>query len=425
MLNRITFERIFLFLIVTIVGSPYISSWFPKFSDMPVGPLIRCIMIIIFYTIIIYAMFLSGKIKINGFLFSIFILMLAGICLSIIENQSNILQVILGLHALLFYPMVFSILACYFNNNYSKEYWGRVIVFLKRTLSIVFFVASIIAIIDVITGGTFTLLLGYNPNYGGDNFSLINRYYNLVRANGGFADALAFGYLMAIAYIFFIYNIYSKYGSKYLNSLGALLASVACVMSITRGAIIALAISTLIFIFRSNLLVKISSVFFAFLILIGISLSSYSDVFVGRFTDSDKGSKVSTTLRYDMALKSADFLAEHPFGEGLGSQGAGSTLSTTTERINTDNFIFHSLLEAGVFGGVMFQLLVMYQFRVFYKYSKGARRFFFALFSLYWLSAAVSSSLQAGILSVLFWVVSFIIYSETIIKSRNPNKLNR
>lgn len=113
MLNRITFERIFLFLIVTIVGSPYISSWFPKFSDMPVGPLIRCIMIIIFYTIIIYAMFLSGKIKINGFLFSIFILMLAGICLSIIENQSNILQVILGLHALLFYPMVFSILACY------------------------------------------------------------------------------------------------------------------------------------------------------------------------------------------------------------------------------------------------------------------------------------------------------------------------
>ncbi|MGY5956336.1 O-antigen ligase domain-containing protein [Kosakonia sp. BK9b] len=385
---------------------------------MPIGPLIRCMAIILFYAVIIYALFLSGRVKINGTLCTILILMLVGILLSIIENQSNILQVVLGLHALVFYPMVFSILACYFNNDYDSDRWRRIALFLKQVLTIIFLITSTIAIIDVVTDGQFTLVLGYNPNYGGDNFSLINRYYDLVRANGGFADALAFGYLMVIAFIFFAYNIFSKYGSKYVNFLGAILSTVACFMSITRGAIIALVLAGLIFLLRSNIIVKISAAFMALLLLVAISLSSYSDVFIGRFTDSDKGSKVSTTLRFDMALKSVDFLVKHPLGEGLGSQGAGSTLSKTTERINTDNFIFHGLLEAGIFGGLMFQVLVLYQFRVFYKKTKGSRQFFFALFFLYWLSAAVSSSLQAGILSVLFWVVCFIIYSETIIKRR-------
>ncbi|MCZ3381148.1 O-antigen ligase family protein [Kosakonia sp. SOY2] len=418
MLNIVSFERILLFLIMTTVGSPYLSSWLPKVSDMPIGPLIRCVAILLFYVIIIYTLFLSGSFKVNGSLITLFILMLSGTLLSIIDNRSNILQVVLGLHALVFYPMVFSILACYFNNDYDNDRWRRIAFFLKRVLTVVFLITSSIAIIDVVTGGNFTLMLGYNPNYGGDNFSLINRYYDLVRANGGFADALAFGYLMVIAFIFFVYKIFSKYGSKYTNLLGAILAIIACFMSITRGAIIALICSGLIFLCRSKIIVKASASLMAFVLLVAISLSSYSDIFIGRFTDSDKGSKYSTTQRFDMASNSIDFLVNHPLGEGLGSQGAGSTLSQTTERINTDNFIFHGMLEAGIFGGLMFQLLILYQFRVFYKKTKGARQFFFALFFLYWLSAAVSSSFQAGILSVLFWIVCFIIYSETIITRR-------
>ncbi|WP_353614657.1 O-antigen ligase family protein [Mangrovibacter phragmitis] len=420
MLKQTTLERIILFLIITIVGSPYFSSWLPKVFDMPIGPLFRFSAIVLFYAVLAYALILSGRIRVSIVIFALLILLAVGAILSAIENKSNVLQIILGLHALVFYPMVFSILVCYFNNSYGKVNWTKTNLLLKRTLTIIFLLTSVIAIIDVITDGNFTLMLGYDPNYGGDNFSLINRYYSLVRANGGFADALAFGYLMAIGFIFFVYNINKKYGKLYLNIIGVVLTSIACVLSITRGAIITLVIAAMIFIYRSNTVVKVNTILMGFLLLLAVSLSSYSNIFMGRFTDSDKGSRVSTTLRYDMALESIHFLGNHPFGEGLGSQGAGSTLSTKTERINTDNFIFHSMLEAGIFGGVIFQLLILYQFKNFYTNTRNNRRYFFALFFLYWLSAAVSSSLQAGVLSVIFWIVCFIIYSETVIKNREP-----
>lgn len=417
MLNRKTFEFIVLMLVAAVVGSPYISSWLPKVNGMPVGPALRLLCILFFYLVIFMVLLISSrKIYIRGCNLLFLSLLFIGLTLSVVVNDSNLLQVVLGLHAFIFYPMIFLTLCCYFNANDSEEYWREVVLFLKKMVVAIFFITSIIAIIDVVTNGQFTLLLGYDPHYGGDDFTLITRYYDLVRANGGFADALAFGYLMATGFIFFSYNIFKKHGSLTVNMAGAGLVALACALSITRGAILALGVAAIIFICRSKWWVKCIAIILGMVVFVGVLLSSYSDVFIGRFTDSDKGSKVSTTLRVDMALESLNFLEQRPLGEGLGTQGAGSTLSTTTERVNTDNFIFHSWLEIGLFGGTVFLLLILYQFYALYQRAPGARQFVLALFALYWLSAAVSSSLQSGVLSVMFWIICFIIYAEANLK---------
>lgn len=417
MLNRKTFKFIVLMLVTAVVGSPYISSWLPKFYGMPVGPAFRLLCILFFYSVIFMVLLVSSrKIYISGCNLFFLTLLFIGLILSVSFNDSNLLQIVLGLHAFIFYPMIFLTLCCYFNTNKSEEYWREVVLFLKRMVAAIFFITSIVAIIDVVTKGQFTLLLGYDPHYGGDDFTLITRYYDLVRANGGFADALAFGYLMAAGFIFFSYNMFKKHGNLTVNMVGAGLVALACALSITRGAILALAVAAIIFICKSKWWIKFLAITMGMIVLVGVLLSSYSDVFVGRFTDSDKGSKVSTTLRYDMAMESLNFLEKKPLGEGLGTQGAGSTLSTSTERVNTDNFIFHSWLEIGLFGGTVFLLLILYQFYALYQRAPGARPFVLALFALYWLSAAVSSSLQSGVLSVMFWIVCFIIYAEANLK---------
>ncbi|WNJ81166.1 O-antigen ligase family protein [Cedecea neteri] len=341
------------------------------------------------------------------------------------SDNSTLLQIILGLHAFVFYPMVFTFLFEYFYNTQNELYWNSVLKFLEKLLCTLFIVMSIIAIIDVFSNGTFTLLLGYNPNYGGDGFQLITRYYDLVRANGGFADALAFGYLMVAGFIFFIYRIKNtKDKMQIINVIGVVLTSLAVVLSITRGAIIALVVASLFYLYKSRVWVRASVFLLSVSVVLVISLSDYSGVFMGRFTDSDKGSQTSTNLRYEMALKSIDYLTEHPMGVGLGTQGAGSTLTKIDERVNTDNFIFHSFLELGIVNGSLFILFILSQFRIIYVNTKKRREIFFALFSLYIISAAFSSALQSGTLSVIFWIIAFIISADSRMKNSREQHSN-
>ncbi|SUB83277.1 Uncharacterised protein [Pragia fontium] len=94
-------------------------------------------------------------------------------------------------------------------------------------------------------------------------------------------------------------------------------------------------------------------------------------------------------------------------------------MSNHDERINTDNFLFHSMLELGLLGGTLFILFISSQFRIFYVVSKGKRKFFLSLLMLFVISALFSSSLQSGILSVVFWLVCLIIAIDSYIVKMN------
>jgi hypothetical protein len=419
MLKQSAIKMVMFILLFSIVWSPYISSWLPKINGLPIGPILRDVAILLFYALFILSFLTMRKINLRKshlYITAVFLLLLIS---AIVSDNSTFLQIILGLHAFVFYPMVFTFLFEYFVNTQKQLCWDGILKFIEKLLSTLFIVMSVIAIIDVISKGTFTLLLGYDPNYGGDGFQLITRYYDLVRANGGFADALAFGYLMVAGFIFFVYKIKNtKNKLQVINVIGVILTSLAVVLSITRGAIIALVVASLFYLYKSRVWVRASVFILSMFVVLGISLSDYSDVFMGRFTDSDKGSQTSTNLRYEMAMKSIDYLTEHPMGVGLGTQGAGSTLTKVDERVNTDNFILHGFLELGIFNGGLFILFILSQFKIIYANTKNRREIFFALFSLYFISAAFSSALQSGTLSVIFWIIAFIIAADSRIKKQ-------
>ncbi|MFB2863356.1 O-antigen ligase family protein [Aeromonas sp. MdU4] len=316
--------------------------------------------------------------------------------------MSNVLQIIIGLHAFIFYPFTFIVLYLYILrlNVFERE---KTIVFLASLICTNLVIASLVAIADVLSGGEFTLLLGYNPHYGGDGFSLINQYYDIVRANGGFADALAFGYFMVVGIVLSLSKLKNKKSNYYIMVF--VLCLIATFLSITRGAIAAGVCIFIFYAIRSKRMLILMS--FLFCVLTPILSFKYYDVFVGRFTDSDAGSSQSTQLRYEMAINSINLLAKEPMGIGIGTQGGGNVLSEHDKRINTDNFIFHAFIELGVLGGIAYYMFISLQFLL--AYNRCNLMTYYSMVFLFLVSIMLSSSMQSGLLAVSFWLMMLIV----------------
>lgn len=392
-------------LIIAVSFNPYISSWLPTFGGYPAGAFFRLGAILIFYILTLSYIIKTPTAKVNFFLVGSAAIFSQALILSIIVGHNNFGQIAIGLHAFFLYPMIFLFGYTFLANSSSRTRISTKF-FITKTATNFFFLFSMVALLDVITSGNFTLWIGYNPNYGGPEFSLINRYYDLVRANGGFADALAFGYLMSLGFIYFYFIIYSQ-GKTFSGLTGMLLTSSLAWLSLTRGAILALLFSWLIVFLRSTSLQKSLILLLSSIGLMSFFLFGYHEILLGRFLDTDPGSATSTELRLKMALNSLHYISENPFGVGLGTQGAGSTLSENDQRINTDNFFFHSLLELGVIGALFFCVYLIAQFSCIYK-SMRNRAAFLCLAFLFIISSTFSSAFQAGILSVFFWVVCLL-----------------
>lgn len=399
---RFTFFRkiaIFLLYELTML-SPYISSWLPKIVGLPVGPILRGIGILLFYSAFLPKIILGkASVKISHSLFMFIVVFFILIVLSAVSGVSNLLQVMIGLHAFLFYPLTF--LVIYITLNKSNQYErNKYISFIRRLIYANILIMASISIVDVISGGEFTLLLGYDPHYAGDGFSLINSYYDTIRANGGFADALAFGYLMATSIAFGFYMMTTTC-NKWRYVLLILICGVALFMSITRGAI--LAGSIIIFIYTIRKIKNAVVLIFLLSLMLPLAPDKYIDIFAGRFSDSDAGSKQSTMLRYDMGIASLEYLANNPLGLGIGTQGGGNILSAKDNRINTDNFIFHALIELGILGGIVFYVIIFHQLGIVYRNTPLLP--FFCMLIIFFICILLSSSMQSGILSITFWLV--------------------
>ncbi|WP_421184644.1 O-antigen ligase family protein [Aeromonas enteropelogenes] len=397
---------IFLFF-EAILLSPYFSSWLPMAYGIPVGPIIRGGGIVIFYIVFLYPIIFSPKqTRIGRFKLFIILLFLGSVLVAITNEMGNVLQIIIGLHAFIFYPFTFIVLYLYMLRLNIAER-KKTIDFLISLISVNLILTSLIAITDVISGGEFTLLIGYDPHYGGDGFSLINRYYDIVRANGGFADALAFGYFMVIGIVLSLYQLKTTLRVKdsYYYIIIFTLCLIATFLSITRGAIAAGLCIFVFYAIRNKRMLILMSLLFCFLTPI-LSIKYY-DVFVGRFTDSDAGSSQSTKLRYDMAIDSINFLAKEPMGVGIGTQGGGNVLSEHDKRINTDNFIFHAFIELGVLGGISYYMFILLQF--FLAYNRYNIMAYCSMSFLFLLSIMLSSSMQSGLLAVSFWLMMLIV----------------
>jgi hypothetical protein len=213
---------------------------------------------------------------------------------------------------------------------------------------------------------------------------------------------------MAVAVIYFFNR--SSRTSSWENVLGIGLCTLACMLSLTRGAMISVFLTYMVYM----LTLRRFMIMLMVLPIAGyiIYVSPYADLFLGRFTDSDESSETSSLLRLVMALNSIDFLSQNPMGIGIGTQGAGNVLSDTDNRLNTDNYFFHIFLELGLFFGPVFILFLYKQFSFAFKRIKSGK-FFLSYALLFLVSSALSSSIAFATLGVVYWFVLYLIVLES------------
>ncbi|MEY8785917.1 O-antigen ligase family protein [Citrobacter freundii] len=380
--------------------SPYISSWMVSVLPFPPGAILRDVLNALFVVLVLIR-FLVDRKKIHFFLvFTIFAwgsLVLWVIALTIFSSDK--VQAIMGGRSYILFLAVFIALAilkvCY-SESLNVEKVVRYIIFLMLTV-------AVIAIIDVLMKGELIKLLGYDEHYAGDQLNLINSYDGMIRATGGFSDALNFGYMLTLG-VLLCMECFSQGYKRAWMLIASLVIFTAICMTLTRGAIL-VAVIIYAFYIISNRKMLLSGITL-FLIVIPILMVStnifdkYIDTLVGRFTDSSQTSRGSTQGRIDMAMNSLSYLSEHPSGIGLGTQGSGNMLSVKDNRLNTDNYFFWMALETGIVGLIINIFYMASQFYASFSLDRrynthpsyACFRIYFLLGITFFISAALSSA---------------------------------
>lgn len=403
---------IFKLLIILVIFSPYLSSWLPPIGNLPIGPILRQIM---FGLVLVATILFSGSqkdLEIKS-LFRIYLLIVTLTLVSFIYGPSSLIQYAAGVASFVFYPAIFIFSLILFDRTKLCKIKSLLLAFDK--FFVIFFIsAASIGVLDVALDGLLVKFFGFNPNYGGGDFSLITSYNGVTRANAGISDALAFGYLMSIAIIYFFHRAARK--PTFTNTVGLALCTLACMLTLTRGAIISAFITYLIYMLTLRRVVMLLLV----LPVVGYVtyISPYSDLFLGRFTDSDTGSEASSLLRLVMALNSIEFLSKNPMGIGIGTQGAGNVLSVIDNRLNTDNYFFHIFLELGLLIGPFFIFFLYRQFSYAFSLIR-SKRFVASYLILFLVSAALSSSIAFATLAVFYWFILYLIVLESRLSHEN------
>lgn len=390
--------------------SPYLSSWFNNILPFPPGAMLRDIISFVLIAIILSRVFLVRE-KLD--MFKVFLLFtwlsLAALVLVLIVYSPDKIQAIMGARSYILFPSIFICVAMLTRREKSDVNVYKLSRFSVYTLTI----CALIAIIDVFMHGEFIKLLGYDSHYAGEQFRLIDSYDDTIRATGGFSDALNFGYTLAIG-IFLCMECYAQRIMRKRMLILSIIMSVAVCMTLTRGAILIVFLIYFAYFVTNRTLIKTAFVLCILMIpVIALQtdyLDKYTDLLVGRFTDSSATSKGSTQGRFDMAAKSMAYLADNPMGVGLGTQGSGNLIAQDDKRINTDNYFFWMALETGILGLILNLIYISTQF--IYGFSRQLvsekihpLRPYMVMAMAYFIASALSSAPSSSTFSLFFWCV--------------------
>jgi O-antigen ligase len=396
-----------IFILIVNMFAPYIGSWLPIEGGAPVGGLLRDLLIAVFAACTALAIIRSPKVTLSQFGYIYLWLFLLSWMTVLAVMLSDINAGILGARNIVLFPLVGFLL--FINMDKGTVSYATII----NCIYILAGIAAVLGILDVATKGDILLKLGYKPDYaGGDLFNLVVQYLGIRRASGGLADALNYGYTMALFAIFILYRLL-KYplskSSKIISYLLIGVLSIATILSLTRGAIIVLAIGFLIFAFTyGSIKLKMALVFSLFIGSTYIASSEYGELLYIRFTDQEKTSAESTQGRITMAEKSIDSILANPLGVGLGTQGAGTKFLNDDARINTDNYFLWIAVESGVIGVLLLLLTLAANFLICFKCMKKDRPsyiYFFILSISFILAATLSSAPISPLYAIFFWII--------------------
>lgn len=300
-----------------------------------------------------------------------------------------------------------------------------------RSLAVyAFSLAALCGVIDFAMGGEFIKMLGFNPEYNDQVAQMVRSHLGITRANAGVADALNYGYLMAFAFVFFYYLMSQKCSATQRAAIviGFVFSGLACLLSMTRGAILALGLAGLAYVlYRSPLRAILLTLFLVVVGSLYLTEIEYGQIMLDRFSESDAGSSKSSSERVDAVVGALVELNANPLiGQGLGTQGAATGYQVTDRRIATDNSFFWIMLETGIVGFVC--MLAAYLYMLHFLFSRrrhGEYRAFVVTAALVLVVAAVLSSAPVSpTLAIPFWL---ILVSESFIPAaaNKPGTQNR
>jgi hypothetical protein len=343
---------------------------------------------------------------------------------------------------------------------------------LLGTLTVFGFIAAGLGILDTATDGAIVTSLGYSRDYSGVEGSenrlisgTFGAFQGYVRASGGISNSLVFGYLMAAMVVFAVWmldRVVSRSGWRtwatvvYL-SLG-ILAGMACIESLTRGALIALALGlVMLVVIRRNrpiLVGAVSTVAMAFFLTWastgGISTPPPVEATVPgqapapsqsaapspaedpgllgavgtRVTSSDPTSLESSSLRLEQLRLGLESLAARPMGNGLGTEGSASTRAATPGvNLAPDVFVLIVALQTGVVGialyGLVFAVMVLWALR---RPTRG-RELVLAMIGIFGISAVLSASPDAPVFATSIWILILAVSAVAILDDRGAGGL--
>ncbi|EBP6324667.1 O-antigen ligase domain-containing protein, partial [Salmonella enterica] len=195
------------------------------------------------------------------------------------------IQAIMGGRSYILFPAVFIalvILKVSYPQSLNIEKIVCYIIFLM-------FMVATISIIDVLMNGEFIKLLGYDEHYAGEQLNLINSYDGMVRATGGFSDALNFGYMLTLG-VLLCMECFSQGYKRLLMLIISFVLFIAICMSLTRGAILVAALIYALYIISNRKMLFCGITLFVIIIpVLAISTNifdNYTEILIGRFTDS-------------------------------------------------------------------------------------------------------------------------------------------
>lgn len=391
-------------LLLLNIFSGYINSWLLTFPVPTIGSVLRDVVFLclIFPLVVVALANKNFKATYPVVMWGI----AAAFCLLLVFFAPSVLSGAMGFRNI-FYPLAgISVLLFFYRNDNAQFYALK----LRSWTVIVFIVISIFGILDFSTGGEFPKLLGFNPAYNDLVSMMVRKHLGITRANAGVSDALNYGYLMAFSALYASYlmdNVQER-----MHKVAWLLmvaSSVACILSMTRGAIIALLMVMFLKMFiKAPVKTLLISSFFLMALMSYASTTEYGRIVLDRFTEKDAGSESSSNERVNMVFKSLSAISENPIlGVGLGSQGAPNVAEDIDLRIATDNSFFWILLDTGVFGFCL--IMSSYALTFIYLIKKAATRHYkkFVLLSLILLviAALLSSAPVSPTFALCFWVI--------------------
>ncbi len=365
--------------VIAVFAADYLSSWLPNVAGFPAGAIVRDLLagLLIVAGVVAVARserpatsVLSGSARAA----LIPISFLAVWALVLIPAAPATVPAMLSVRNLILYPAVALAVAALWERNLIGT---RTIVL---TLGGVAAVAATLGILDTMTHGSIVELLGYRRDYSGTGTGgsrLVagtqGAFNGVVRASGGISNSLVFGYLMSLFAIGATWWLAARGAgmrprARVLVTGFAILVSVACVASLTRGAwlVLLVGLAAVVITNRSRRVVGLTATILVATAAITIAMSPVVPTghavgaggLVGAVTDragsSDDVSQESSGLRLDQLRDGVIQLARSPLGTGLGSEGAASERAGTVDRVLVpDIYVLIVGLQTGLPGLVL------------------------------------------------------------------------